>query len=71
MHYYNVIPSPYHHRLEEKDIENLGSALHTFLEYEEQLERTVLPKGDSLKQTYMSALLQLVQYMNNRMIAYE
>jgi hypothetical protein len=66
MHYYNALPSPYHHRLEEKAIDNLGSALHTFLEYEEKLERTGLPKGDSVKQTYMSALLQLVQDMNNQ-----
>jgi hypothetical protein len=29
MHYYNALPSPYHHRLEEKFIDNLGSALHT------------------------------------------
>jgi hypothetical protein len=43
----------------------------TCLEYEEQLERIGLPKGDSVKQTNMSALLQLVQDMNNRMIAYE
>jgi hypothetical protein len=65
MHYYNALPSPYHHRLEEKSIENLGSALHTCLEYEEQLERIGLPKGDSIKQTDMSTLLQLVQDMNN------
>jgi hypothetical protein len=71
MHYYNALPSPYRHRLEEKAIDNLGSALHTCLEYEEQLERTGLPKGDSVKQMDMSTLLQLVQDMNNRMIAYE
>jgi hypothetical protein len=35
MHYYNALPSPYHHRLEEKAIDNLGSTLHTCLEYEE------------------------------------
>jgi hypothetical protein len=35
MHYYNALPSPYHHRLEEKAIDNLGFALHTCLEYEE------------------------------------
>jgi hypothetical protein len=29
MHYYNAFPSPYHHRLEEKAIDNLGSTLHT------------------------------------------
>jgi hypothetical protein len=34
MHYYNTLPSPYHHRLEEKAIDNLSSALHTCLEYE-------------------------------------
>jgi hypothetical protein len=71
MHYYNALPSPYHHRLEEKSIDNLSSALHTCLEYEEQLKRTCLPQGESIKQTDMSALLQLVQDMNNRMIAYE
>jgi len=65
MHYYNSLTSPYHHRLEEKAIDNLGSTLHTCLEYEEQLERTGLPKGDSIKQTDMSALLKLVQDMNN------
>jgi hypothetical protein len=46
MHYYNSLPSPYRHRLEEKSIDNLGSSLHTCLEYEEQLEITSLPKGD-------------------------
>jgi hypothetical protein len=71
MHYYNFLPSPYRHRLEEKIIDNLGSALHTCLEYEKQLERTSLPKGDSVKQMDMSALLQLVQHMNIQMIAYE
>jgi hypothetical protein len=35
MNYYNAIPSPYRHRLEEKTIDNLGSSLHTCLEYEE------------------------------------
>jgi hypothetical protein len=29
MHYYNALPSPYRHRLEETSIDNLGSALHT------------------------------------------
>jgi hypothetical protein len=71
MHYYNALPSPYHHRLEEKVIGNLGSALQTFLEYKEQLEKTGLPKGDLVKQTDMSTILQLMQDMNNRMIAYE
>jgi hypothetical protein len=71
MHYYNELPFFYCHRLEEKAIDNFGSALHTCLEYEEQLERTGLPGGDSIKQTNMSTLLQLVQDMNSRMIAYE
>jgi hypothetical protein len=35
MHYYNALPSPYHHRLKEKAIDNLCSALHTCSEYEE------------------------------------
>jgi hypothetical protein len=71
MQYYNALPSPYRHRIEEKAIDNIGFALHTCLEYEEEIERTGLPKGDSIKQTDMSALLQLVKDMNNRMIAYE
>jgi hypothetical protein len=71
MHYYNTLPSPYRHRLEEKDIDNLGFSLHTCLEYEEQLERIGLPKGDSVKQTNLSSLLQLVWDMNNWMIAYK
>ena len=71
MHYYNEFPSPYIQRIEEKAIDNIGSTLHTFLEYREKLEITGLPKGDSVKKTYMSALLQLVQDMNNQMMAYE
>ena len=43
MHYYNALPSPYRHRLEEKSIDNLGSALHIGSQYEEQLERIGLP----------------------------
>jgi hypothetical protein len=64
MHYHNALPSPYHHRIEEKSIGNIGSALHTCLEYEEQLERMGLPEGDSVKKMDMSTLLQLVQDMN-------
>jgi hypothetical protein len=54
-----------------KAIDNLGSALHTYLEYEEQLERIGIPNGDSVKQIDMFSILHLIQYMNNRMIAYE
>jgi hypothetical protein len=71
MHYYNELPSPYCHRIEEKSIDNLGSSLHTFLEYEEQLERTGLPQGELVKHIDMYTLLHLLQDMNNRMIAYE
>jgi hypothetical protein len=35
MHYCNALPSPYRHSLEEISIDNLGSTLHTYLEYEE------------------------------------
>ena len=49
MHYYNAFPFPYRHRLEEKLIDNLSSALHTCLEYEEQLEREGLPQVESVK----------------------
>jgi hypothetical protein len=71
MHYYNDLPFPYCHKLEEKAIDNIGSSLHNCLEYEEHLKRTILPKGDSIKQTDMSTLLQLLQDMNNQMISYE
>jgi hypothetical protein len=71
MHYYNAFPSPYHHRLEEKAIDNFSSALHTCSEYEEQIEITGLPQGESVRWKDMSALLQLVQDMNNHMIAFE
>jgi hypothetical protein len=71
MHYYDALPSPYHHRLKEKSIDNLGSTLHACSEYEEELERTGLPQGESVRQTYMFSLLLLVQDMNNCMIAYE
>jgi hypothetical protein len=71
MHYYNALPSPYRHRLEEKSIDNLGYALHTCLEYEEQLERASLPQGELVKHIDMSTLLQLVQDMNNHMIVYD
>jgi hypothetical protein len=49
MHYYNVLPSPYRHRIEEKAIENLGFSLQACLEYEDKLERMGLPKGDLVK----------------------
>jgi hypothetical protein len=69
MHYYIVLPSPYHHRIEEKAMDNLGSTLR--LEYEEKLGRTCLHMGDLVKQTNMSTILQLMQDMNNKMISYE
>jgi hypothetical protein len=56
MHYYNVLSSPYRHRLEENAIENLSSTLQDFLEYEEKLERMVLTKGDLVKKTNMFPL---------------
>jgi hypothetical protein len=71
MHYYNALPSSYHHRLEEKNANSLGSTLQTCLEFEEQLTRTGLPVEDYIKQTDMSIVLQLVQDMSNRMISFE
>jgi hypothetical protein len=55
--YYNAFPSSYRHRLEEKNVTSLGSALQTCLEYEEQMERTSLPKEYFVKQTEMSTCL--------------
>jgi hypothetical protein len=52
-HEFHALPSPYCHRLEEKSIDNLSSALHTCLEYEEQLEITGLPQRELVKQTDM------------------
>jgi len=49
MHYYNALPSLYFHRLEEKVIENTSSSLQACLEYEEQLERMGIHKGDLVK----------------------
>jgi hypothetical protein len=60
MDYYNSLPSPYRHRLEEKYSDNIVSALHTCLEYEEQLERIGLPKGDLIKQMDMYSLLKFL-----------
>jgi hypothetical protein len=71
MQYYNALPSPYCDRIEEKSIDNLGSTLHTCLEYEEQLERKDLPEGESVKQIDIDALLHLLQDINNCIIAYE
>jgi hypothetical protein len=71
MHNYNALPSPYYHWLEEKSIDNIGSTLHVCSEYEEELDKTGLPQGESIRKIDMSALLQLVQDMNNRMIVYE
>jgi hypothetical protein len=65
------LPYPYHHRIEEKAIDNLSFSLYTCSKYEEKLEQTVLPQGESVRQKDMSALLQLVQYMNICMIAFE
>jgi len=42
MHYYKELPSSYHHRLEEKNANCLGSTLQTYLEFEEKLTRTRL-----------------------------
>jgi len=68
MHYYNTFPSTYHDRLEEKNVNNMGSALQTCLEFEEQLARTRLPIEDYVKQTDMSTVLELVSDMSNRVI---
>jgi hypothetical protein len=57
VHYYNASPSPYRHILEEKAIDNIGSTLHTYSKYEEELEGTGLPQGESVRQIDMPALL--------------
>jgi hypothetical protein len=57
--------------MEEKAIDNIRSALQTCLEYEEQLDRIVLPKEDYAKQADMYIILQLLQDINNHMISFE
>jgi len=49
MHYYNALPSPYYHSIEENTIDNIGYAVHTWSEYEEQLEQIGLPQGEPVK----------------------
>jgi imidazoleglycerol phosphate dehydratase HisB len=49
MHYNNDLPSPYHHRIEDKAIDNIGYAFHTCLEYEEQIERIGPPSYNLYK----------------------
>jgi len=65
MHYYNAIPPSFHHILEEKSVNNLGSTLQTCLEYEEKITRIGLPMEDLNKQIDMHVVLQLIQYMSN------
>jgi len=54
MHYYNALPYSYHHIVEEKNVNNLGSTLQTCLEFEEQFRRTSISIEDHIKQTNMS-----------------
>jgi hypothetical protein len=71
MHYYNALPSPYHHRLEEKAIDNLGSLCTLAQSMRNNLNELVYPRENQLDRWICPALLQLVQDMNNRMIAFE
>jgi hypothetical protein len=57
MLYYNTLTSSYHYRLEENNAYFLGSALQTYLEYEEHLTRTSLPLEDQIKHTDMLIVL--------------
>jgi hypothetical protein len=60
MHYYNTLPASYKQRLEENNVDNLGSALQTCLEFEEKLAKTCLPSEYYVKKNDMSIVLQLV-----------
>jgi len=46
IHFYNTLPPIYKNRLEEKDINNLGSTLQTYSEFEDQNLRTRLPLSE-------------------------
>jgi len=50
MHYYNAFPHSYHHRLEEKNANSLGSTLQNFLKHEEHALRIGIPLECSSKQ---------------------
>ena len=54
IHYYNAIPPYFHHRLDEKSVDSLGSVLQTSLKYEEQILRIGLPMEDLNKHTDMT-----------------
>jgi len=54
------LPSSYRQIIKENNVTNLGFALQTCLEYEEQLERTCLPEEDSVKKIDMSTKLEIV-----------
>jgi hypothetical protein len=71
MYYYNTVPFTYRHRLEENNANSLGSALHTCLEFEEQLERTWVHIEYYAKHNGISIVLQLVQDMRNQMIYFK
>jgi len=57
--------------LKDKGITQLSASLQACLEYEEQAMRTGLPLNDPSKNHDMSAFLQLMQDINNRMISFE
>jgi len=61
----------YRHRFEEKNVNNLGSALQSYLEFEEQLARIGFLSEEYVKQNDMSIILQLVQDMSNQMIVFQ
>ena len=69
--YYNALPPPYRHHLEEKNVNCLGSALQTCIEFEEQNIRTGLPFDQSGSKADMTSMLQMMQEMQNRMISFK
>jgi len=71
VHYYNALSSSYHHRLDEKNVNSLGSTFQTCLEYEEKISRIGLPLEEPNKQSDLTTVLQLVLDMNNQMISFE
>jgi hypothetical protein len=48
MNYYNAFTSPYHHRLEEKSIDNIGSSLNSFQSMKNNLKELVFPRENQL-----------------------
>lgn len=69
--YYNALPPPYRHHLEENNVNCLGSSLQVRIEFEEKKLQTNLPFEQPSSKTDRTAMLQMMQEMHSRMISFE